>query len=173
MVVTFVTILLTNHHQVYQFKVYGYEMTLISEVYLSTLSAIMKPHGLERYFVAVLFLNKHQGPITQKDLGDGLRRGKVFTMRLVDALSQKGLVQRKQHHADRRCQLIELTQKGKDLIPLIEKGVEQTNALIFKDFSLQERNVFEKGMSKLMQLLNTQPKPNFTITASEQDENDE
>ena len=157
----------------YQFKVYGYEMTLISEVYLSTLSALMKPHGLERYFVAVLYLNEHAGHITQKDLGDVLRRGKVFTMRLVDALSNKGFVERKQDSTDRRCQLLELTQKGKDLIPLIEEAVAQTNELIFKDFSSEERAAFEKGMTHLMKLLDTQPKPNFSITASEQDDDDD
>lgn len=157
----------------YRSKAYGYEMTLVSEVYLSTLSALMKPHGLDRYFVAVLYLNEYAGHITQKDLGDALRRNKVFTMRLIDTLSNQGFVERKQDCTDRRCQLLELTQKGKDLVPLIESAVAQTNELIFKDFSSEERSAFEKGMTHLMNLLDTQPKPNFSITASEQEDDDE
>lgn len=156
----------------YRFQVYGYEMTLVSEVYLSTLSALMKPHGLERYFVAILFLNEHAEHVTQKDLGDVLRRGKVFTMRLVDTLSDKGFVARKQDCHDRRCQLLELTDKGRALVPIIEEAVAQTNTLIFKDFSTEERLSFEKGMTHLMKLLDTQPKPSFSITATEHDDDE-
>ncbi|MBP9151525.1 MAG: MarR family transcriptional regulator [Flavobacteriales bacterium] len=151
----------------YRSKVYGYEMTLISEVYLSTLSALMKPHGLEQYFVAILFLNEQAGHITQKDLGTVLRRDKVFTMRLVDALSTKGFVERHQDYNDRRCQLLELTEKGKALVPMIEQAVEQTNELLFKGFTAEERTVFECGMTQMMKLLDSQPKPSFTVTASE------
>lgn len=145
-------------------------MTLISEVYLSTISTLMKPHGLERYFVAIMYLNEHSESITQKDLGQALRRDKVFIMRLVDALSEKGFVERKQDCNDRRCQLLELTAKGKALVPLIQDAVAQTNKLIFKDFSTEEQDCFERGMTHMMKLLETQPKPNFTIKASESDD---
>lgn len=154
----------------YRSKVYGYEMTLISEVYISTLSALMKPHGLERYFVAVMYLNEHSGSITQTELGQVLRRDKVFTMRLVDALSALGFVERKQDSNDRRCHLVELTTKGKALIPLIEEAVAQTNELMFKDFSAEEKECFERGMTHMMKLLDTQPKPSFKVTASEKDD---
>lgn len=150
----------------YRSKVYAYEMTLISEVYISALSDLMKPHGLERYFVAVLFLNDHDGGITQKDLGDALRRDKVFIMRMVDALSEKGFVERRQDCNDRRCQLIKLTKEGKALVPKIRAAVEQTNDLIFKDFTSEERKGFEKGIDHLVKLLDTQPKPSFNVTAS-------
>lgn len=145
-------------------------MTLISEVYISTLSELMKPHGLERYFVAVMYLNEHNGELTQKDLGAALRRDKVFIMRLVDALSEKGFVVRRQDSNDRRCQLLELTPEGMALIPKIEEAISQTNELIFKDFTEEERSCFEKGMHHLMKLLETQPKPSFTVKASERED---
>lgn len=145
-------------------------MTLISEVYISTLSELMKPHGLERYFVAVMYLNEHNGQLTQKNLGAALRRDKVFTTRLVDALSDKGFVVRKQDCNDRRCQLLELTEKGIALVPKIKDAVKQTNELIFKDFTEEERSCFEKGMELLMNLLDTQPKPSFTVKASERED---
>lgn len=151
----------------YRTNVYGYEMTLIAEVYISTLSALMKPHGLERYFVAVQYLNEHSGNVTQKELGEALRRDKVFIMRLVDALSAKGLVERQQDANDRRCQLLVLTEKGKALVPLIEEAVEQTNRILFKDFTEEERACFERGMTHLTKLLDSQPEPSFTVTASE------
>lgn len=145
-------------------------MTLISEVYLSTLSELMKPHGLDRYFVAVMYLNEHNGQLTQKDLGTVLRRDKVFTMRLVDALSEKGFVVRQQDDNDRRCQLLQLTDEGIALIPKIEEAIRQTNELIFSDFTEEEKQCFERGMHHLMNLLDTQPRPNFTVKASERED---
>ena len=70
-------------------NIYGYEMARISEVYLSTLSSIMKPFGIERYFAPLLYLCQNSGKITQKDLAEALKRDKVSTMRMVDYLSEK------------------------------------------------------------------------------------
>lgn len=63
-------------------KVYGFEMSRISEVYLSTLSSIMSPQGLDRYFFPLLYLCEHSGELTQKDLAEAIRRDKVHTMRM-------------------------------------------------------------------------------------------
>ena len=100
-------------------KIYGFEMSRISEVYLSTLSAIMKPHGLERYFVPLIYLTENSGTVSQKDLSDAIRRDKVFTMRVVDYLSERDLLVRKQDCNDRRCQILEVTEKGKALVPIL------------------------------------------------------
>jgi DNA-binding MarR family transcriptional regulator len=146
-------------------NVYGFEMARVSEVYLSTLSNIMKPHGLERYFLPMMHLCEHSGKITQKELGLALRKDKVSTMRIVDYLSEKGLLRRQQDCNDRRCQILEVTNKAMKLLPKIKEGIQQTNALLFQNFSKSERDQFKKSMDKLYKTIGEMPDPEFVIEA--------
>lgn len=147
------------------FKVYGYEMARISEVYLSTLSAIMKPFGLERGFYPLLYLCENSGKVSQKDLAEYLRRDKVSTMRVVDYLCSKDLLIRKQDCSDRRCQLLEVTPKGLQLQSKIQKAVEQTNSILFRDFTDQDKAVFKASMDKLYATTASLPEPDFIVKA--------
>lgn len=146
-------------------KIYGFEMSRISEVYLSTLSTLMAPHGIERYFFPLIYLSENSGEITQKDLAEAIRRDKVYTMRIVDYLCGKELLIRKQDCNDRRCQLLEVTKKGKSLIPLIKEGITKTNELLFHDFSEQEKEAFKTSMNKLFATINTMPEPKYIVKA--------
>lgn len=146
-------------------KVYGFEMARIAEVYLSTLSAIMTPHGLERFFVPMLYLSENGGHITQKDLSVAIRRDKVYTMRIVDYLSERGMIERKKDDNDRRCQILAVTSKGNALIPKIIEGIEQTDELLFHDFSKEEKEFFKTGMSKLFATISTLPDPKYIVKA--------
>ena len=146
-------------------KVYGFEMARISEVYLSTLSSIMTPQGLERYFFPLLYLCEHSGELTQKKLAETIRRDKVHTMRIVDYLCDKDLLVRKQDCNDRRCQILEVTDKAKTLIPKIKEGIAKTDKLLFHNFSDEEKEIFKIGMSKLFATINTLPDPEFIVQA--------
>lgn len=146
-------------------NIYGYEMARISEVYLSTLSSIMKPFGIERYFAPLLYLCQNSGKITQKDLAEALKKDKVSTMRMVDYLSEKGLLVRTQDCNDRRCQILEVTDKALELLPKIKEGVQQTNDLLFRDFTEEERLSFKKNMDKLFTTIGSLPEPDFIVKA--------
>lgn len=146
-------------------NIYGYEMARISEVYLSTLSSIMKPFGIERYFAPLLFLCENSGKVTQKDLAEALKRDKVSTMRMVDYLSEKGLLIRTPDCNDRRCQILEVTDIALELLPKIKEGVQQTNDLLFKDFTEEEKVSFKKSMDKLFTTIGNLPEPDFIVKA--------
>jgi DNA-binding MarR family transcriptional regulator len=152
-------------------KVYGFEMARISEVYLSTVSAIMKPHGLERYFSAVLYICRNSGESTQSEIACSLKKDKVSTMRMIDYLSEKGLIERVQHQNDRRCHLIKATPKGIALVPKIQSAIEQTNQILFNEFTEKELIVFNKGMDKLIQKIKTLPEPEFIIEVNQRTSN--
>ena len=146
-------------------NIYGYEMARISEVYLSTLSSIMKPFGIERYFAPLLYLCQNSGKITQKDLAEALKRDKVSTMRMVDYLSEKGLLVRTPDCNDRRCQILEVTDKALKLQPKIIKGIQQTNDLLLRDFTEEEKVTFKKSMDKLYTTIGSLPEPDFIVQA--------
>ena len=146
-------------------NIYGYKMARISEVYLSSLSSIMKPFGIERYFAPLLYLCENSGKITQKDLAEALKRDKVSTMRMVDYLSEKGLLVRTQDCNDRRCQILEVTDKALELLPKIKEGVQQTNDLLLRDFTEEEKVTFKKSMDKLYTTIGSLPEPDFIVQA--------
>ena len=146
-------------------NIYGYKMARISEVYLSSLSSIMKPFGIERYFAPLLYLCENSGKITQKDLAEALKRDKVSTMRMVDYLSEKGLLVRTPDCNDRRCQILEVTSKSLKLQPKIKKGIQQTNDLLLRDFTEEEKVTFKKSMDKLYTTIGSLPEPDFIVQA--------
>ena len=146
-------------------KIYGFEMARISEVYLSTLSSIMTPLGLERYFFPMLHLCEHSGELTQKDLAEAIRRDKVYTMRIVDYLCDKDLLERKQDFNDRRCQKLTVTTKAKNLVPKINEAIVKTDELLFHNFSKEEKDIFKNGMDKLFATISTLPEPEYIVQA--------
>ncbi|MFH1321808.1 MAG: MarR family transcriptional regulator [Bacteroidota bacterium] len=146
-------------------KIYGFEMARISEVYLSTLSRLMKPYGMERYFKLFILLCENSGKITQKELGATLKRDKVSTMRSVDYLSENGFVIRKQDPNDKRCQILEVTDKALQLLPIVKEAIQQTNELLLADFTPGEKMYFEQSMDKLFKTIGTLPEPEFIVKA--------
>jgi DNA-binding MarR family transcriptional regulator len=148
-----------------QLKVYGFEMARISEVYLSTLSNIMKPYGIDRYFTALVHLCENSGELSQKDLSIALRKDKVSTMRIVDYFSDKDLLVRKQNNKDRRSQLLEVTEKAMELLPVLKSAIAQTNDLLFNDFSEKEKDQFKDSMNKLYATIENMPEPEFIVKA--------
>lgn len=47
-------------------KLYGFEMARISEVYLSTLSELITPQGLDRYFMSLIYLCENSEMLHKK-----------------------------------------------------------------------------------------------------------
>lgn len=140
-------------------------MAVISEYYLSTLSNMMKDKGLERYFVALLAVFESDGQLSQKDLAVRLKRDKVMTMRIVDYLSERELVKRIPDPKDRRSHILHTTDKGKKVVKEVVNSIEATNNIFFQEFNDQEKNVFKKGMLKLMHRIDTLPESDFIVKA--------
>jgi len=54
----------------------------------------------------------HLGPLHQKEIGEKILKTDANTTTVVDNLEERGLVERRRDPDDRRCYLIELTDKG-------------------------------------------------------------
>lgn len=164
-IVTFVTISFVTNVVMPKNAVYGFMMARISEVYLSTLSSIMKPYGIERYFMPLQYLAANSGKITQKDLAEALGRDKVSTMRMVDYLCEREFLMRKQDCSDRRCQLLEVTEKTIKLLPIIDQAVQQTNDILLEGFSEEEKQQYKNFMDKIYTTIQDLPEPEYIVQA--------
>lgn len=146
-------------------KVFGFHMAKVAEVYLSTLSAIMKPHGLDRFFKPLLVLCDNSGVLTQKDFAELIRKDKVSTMRTVDFLCKRGFVERIENEQDKRCYILEATPKAFEIKPLIEEAITKTNTIIFADFTAEEMAVYTTCIDKLNKRISDLPEPDFIVKA--------
>ncbi|WP_313798904.1 MarR family transcriptional regulator [Cytobacillus sp.] len=68
---------------------------------------------------------------------------------IVDRLVQNGLIERRQDPADRRINLIYLTQKGKELELPLNKAMDEVNDTVKQGFNEDEIEVFKKVLTKL------------------------
>ena len=138
-------------------------MARVSEVYFSTLSALMKPHGLERHFKLLTFVGEHSAKYNQGEIAEILHRDKVSIFRSIDYLANRGLIERKQDKDDRRCHRVLITKKGEKLLPLIEESIAKTNKLILNDLNDTEIELFSSVMDHLMDRIKALPAPNYIV----------
>ncbi len=70
--------------------------------------------------------------------------------RLVDRLEAKGLVERSRENADRRSINIELTTKGKNLIPTLLESAKSHEKQFIELLDEREKSNFFRGLSVLL-----------------------
>ena len=108
---------------------------------------------LDRYFYVLGLICKHE-EITQQCLANCLQIDKATMVRVIDYLTDKGLVKRTPHSEDRRAYIISPTAKGLKLAPKIEATFSNLNKLAFKGFSSEEKKMFLELMGKMDTNLN-------------------
>ena len=80
------------------------------------LPALQKDFGLTESQIAVLEAIYHLGPLQQGELCRKILRSGSNVTTVVDNLERDGLVRRERDSADRRIQIVHLTDKGRALI---------------------------------------------------------
>jgi DNA-binding MarR family transcriptional regulator len=74
----------------------------------------LAPYGIDGRELAVLNALAGQDPLSQQQIARGLGIDRTTMVALVDALEEKGLVERRPHPGDRRKKVVELTARGQD-----------------------------------------------------------
>lgn len=103
---------------------------------------------LDRYFYVLGLICKHE-KITQQCLANCLQIDKATMVRVIDYLTDKGLVKRTPHSEDRRAYIISPTTKGLKIAPKIEATFSQLNKLAFNGFSAEEKKMFIEFMNRM------------------------
>ena len=89
-----------------------------------------------------------KGPQIMCDLGDDLGVTARQVTNLVDALEEKGLVQRAAHPSDRRATVIEITPEGAELAGQMWRPFQENVAGLFRELP-------EADQHQLLRLLET------------------
>jgi DNA-binding MarR family transcriptional regulator len=91
------------------------------------------------------------GPITQQQLADALRLQKSTISRLVDRLTEGGLVERTPNPQDRRSHLIGLTPTGTRRARRLEDARRELFERLLADLAHNERRLVVDGVTRLAQ----------------------
>lgn len=104
--------------------------------------------GLTNSQFGVLEAIYHLGPLNQRTIGKKILTSEGNITFIIDNLLKKGLVTRKQDPEDRRCSIIELTDKGEKFIKEYFP-VHLANIMAqFEDFSDDELKEFARLTKK-------------------------
>ena len=90
------------------------------------------------------------GKMTMKDIANSIHRTKPTVTVLIDKLEKLGYLKREDSDEDSRSTNIVLTQKGVDFKVIFEKISEELNKMLYKNLSLEESELIEKLLRKVL-----------------------
>ncbi len=116
----------------------GKQLYLITRQYVGVLSHMLNDCGLDRHYYPLWVIGQAQEPLSQQQLAVQLEVDKVLVTRIVDNLESQGFLRRELNPHDRRSYQLQLTLKGKKLIPIIGAAFEHLNTAAFEGFTCEE-----------------------------------
>jgi MarR family transcriptional regulator, transcriptional regulator for hemolysin len=148
----------------------GVVFALLAKHYVGAVSEKLKHLEIERYWYVILKIHEQKKPITQKELGNLINLDKTYMVRIVDYLTKKDYVVRKQNLEDRREYFIELTPNAKMAIPDIKAAFESINLSALSGINKDQLTCLEHCLktidSNLQDLPSTSININFKKNAS-------
>ena len=106
----------------------GRSFGYLTKQYIGTLSAKLEGVPVQRYYYPLYIIGKSSGKICQQQLADQLLMDKVSIVRILNALTEDGYIERKVNPEDRREHLLHITKKGKPWVKSIENSLKETDA---------------------------------------------
>ena len=99
--------------------------------------------------LAAMYALADSGTMTVADLADSLGRSPSAVSRMVDALVQRQLIERRQDSEDRRQRTLRLTGRGQALLGLVDRARAQEFLSIVRPLPAAERAVVAMGVAAL------------------------
>ena len=100
---------------------------------------------------AMRFLAREEGrEITQRDLERELRLKAPTVNGVVDRLTEKGLLVRRQSPTDGRCRLLQLTDTGREAAAAFLSAMEDTEALFRSALTEEEQRLFQELLFRII-----------------------
>jgi DNA-binding MarR family transcriptional regulator len=129
------------------------ELTYLSRLYYGVINRKLSTLEVERYYYILILLKEGKGKITPKELALKIHSDKVFIVKILDYLYEKGMIRRTVNEVDRRQYFISLTAKGKKLVPTIEKAFNKTTKEAFKGVKKEEKEIYYKVIETIKENL--------------------
>ena len=126
------------------------EIRNIIRLFETTDQPVCEKYGLTKLEVDILaFLNNNPSMNTAKDIVEYRMLPKASVSVAVESLIQKGLLTRRQDHADRRRVHLALTGAGKELVPDLLAARQAFVDALFSDFKENEKSTYREMLSRM------------------------
>jgi DNA-binding MarR family transcriptional regulator len=126
-------------------KIFSY----LSRLFLARISKKLRSLDIDRYYYTLILVKEGGGKITQSELSQRIGTDKVFTVKILDYLTDKKLLTREINEKDRRQHFISLTEKGEQMIPEILLAYRQTMKEVLNGVKKEEIEIFYKVLEAM------------------------
>src|SRR5690606_15568608 len=109
------------------------------------------PHGISSSQWVILMKAAHEKDVTAADLAKGLEYDPGAMTRMLDRLEKKGVIRRVRAAQDRRRIFIELTPRGRKLLPVLQKASIDVLNQALKGFSAQEFKQLSEALVRMIE----------------------
>jgi len=116
------------------------------------------------YFIVLMIIDRAEGTLSQQEIANSCGLDKTNILRIIDSLSDNKIVKRVRKPDDRRAYLIQLTEKGKKILPEIHKSVKELNGLALKGLSERQVSSFYKTLDIIHNNIIDLPSENLVMS---------
>ena len=114
----------------------------VSKKYLNVLSKMVHQLSIDRYHYVLVLIDSHEQLLSQKALAEILNIDKSYMVTILDYLEKRDYIHRKKNPQDRSEQLITLTPKAKENIPIIRSTIAILNDASLENLSDEQKKTF-------------------------------
>ena len=129
---------------------FGYCFTKSALRLRKLLSDGLEDVGIQLPQMGLMIILSKSGPMNQLSLGEEMAIDKATMVKVLDQMEDSGVVRRRTDPADRRVKLVELTPKGRNLLPKMQKMRDQVEAKFLSCLSKAEATELRRLITKLI-----------------------
>lgn len=116
----------------------GKLFALLTKWYVGAVTAKLSALPIDRHFYVLTVIDEMKGEVTQKELAEMVWTDKASMVRILDYLTEKGVIERVQDPTDRRAYRVRTTEFGRSLVPKIKDAFEAVNNSTLADLPAEE-----------------------------------
>lgn len=113
----------------------------------------LEQRNLSRAQARLLWALTQAAPVVQQRLGERLEVTPRYVTRLVDSLSERGLVARSPHPSDRRSLLVALTPAGERLVAQLRSDHDRLASHLFDGLTPDQMSALASGADHVLDRL--------------------
>ncbi|SEG31813.1 DNA-binding transcriptional regulator, MarR family [Nonomuraea solani] len=110
----------------------------------------LEPYGIDGREFAVLSVLGAREPLSQLEAAQRLGIDRTTMVAMVDALERKGLVGRRPHPGDRRKNIVEPTERGREVLGAATRAVEEAEEAFLAVLPDQDAQRLREALDRLV-----------------------
>jgi len=142
----------------------GRRLGIVAKQFIGVMYKTLKDIDIGTNFIVIVLINKTGGTLTQQELANECGLDKTNVFRIIDSLEEKGYVIRAPKLDDRRAYIIKLTPKGRKIIPIIHKAINELNKKALAEISNEQQRLFFKTLDKISLNLENLPAEKLLVS---------